>query len=125
QRPTQVKAIKGSRDISPKIAIDDNLQAFRFNGFQATPTADYLTSRTPILVNDDVQLIVSAPQENTTDYFYKNADSDEVIFVHKGEGKLRTQLGNLDFSYGDYLVIPRGVIYKLDFNGKDNRFFIV
>src|SRR5699024_615195 len=85
----------------------------------------YLTSRTPILVNDDVQLIVSAPQENTTDYFYKNADSDEVIFVHKGEGKLRTQLGNLDFSYGDYLVIPRGVIYKLDFNGKDNRFFIV
>ncbi len=125
QRPTQVKEIKGSKDLSPKIAVKDNLQAYRFEGFQAKPTADYLDSRTPILVNDDVSLIVSAPQESTTDYFYKNADCDEVIFVHKGEGKLRTQLGNLDFKYGDYLVIPRGIIYQLDFNTKDNRFFIV
>jgi homogentisate 1,2-dioxygenase len=60
-----------------------------------------------------------------TEYFYKNADADEIIFIHRGEGKLRTQLGNIDFGYGDYLVIPRGMIYQLEFKGDDNRLFIV
>lgn len=125
QRPTQVKEIKGSYDVSPKIAVDDNLQAYRLDGFKTKPVADYLKSRTPILVNSDVSLILSAPQKSTKDYFYKNSDCDELIFVHKGTGKLRSQFGNLDFKYGDYLVVPRGTIYKLDFDDEDNRFFIV
>ena len=32
-------------------------------------------------------------------YFYKNADADEMIFIHKGKGKLRTMLGNIPFEY--------------------------
>ena len=59
------------------------------------------------------------------DYFYKNADSDEVIFIHEGTGTLRTQLGNIPFKYGDYLVIPRGIIYQIDFDTEANRLFIV
>ena len=38
---------------------------------------------------------------------------------------MRTHLGNLDFKYGDYLVIPRGIIYQIDFDTEDNRLFIV
>ena len=34
-------------------------------------------------------------------------------------------LGNLDFSYGDYVLIPRGIIYQIEFDDKDNRLFIV
>lgn len=124
-RPTQVKEIRDDYDVQPKIAKKDNIQAYRFDGFQTKPTADYLDSRTAIMANDDVSLILSAPQKSMGDYFYKNADCDELIFVHKGTGKLRTHLGNLDFKYGDYLVIPRGTIYKLDFDGEDNRFLIV
>jgi len=60
-----------------------------------------------------------------TDYFYKNADADEIIFIHKGSGVLKTQLGNIDFAYGDYLVIPRGMIYQMHFNDENNRLFIV
>jgi homogentisate 1,2-dioxygenase len=48
-----------------------------------------------------------------------------MIFVHKGSGTLRTVLGNLTFKYGDYLIIPRGIIYKIDFDTEDNRLFIV
>jgi homogentisate 1,2-dioxygenase len=68
---------------------------------------------------------LAAPKQSTTDYFYKNTDSDEMIFIHKGSGKLRTMLGNIDFKYGDYLIIPRGIIYKMDFDTEDNRLFIV
>jgi homogentisate 1,2-dioxygenase len=60
-----------------------------------------------------------------TDYFYKNADADELIFVHEGSGTLRTMYGNLDFGYGDYLLIPRGTIYQIHFAAADNRLFIV
>jgi homogentisate 1,2-dioxygenase len=59
------------------------------------------------------------------DYFYKNADADELIFVHKGSGRLKTLLGILAFGYGDYLVIPRGMIYQIEFETEDNRLFIV
>jgi homogentisate 1,2-dioxygenase len=38
---------------------------------------------------------------------------------------LKTQLGNINFAYGDYLVIPRGMIYQIHFNDANNRLFIV
>ena len=59
------------------------------------------------------------------DYFYKNADADEMLFIHKGSGVLKTQLGNIPFEYGDYLIIPRGMIYQMHFNTEDNRILFV
>lgn len=125
QRPTQVKEVKGSYDARPKIAKENNIKSYRFKGFQIVPEPDYLQSRKVVLTNADVDIALAAPQQSTSDYFYKNSDSDELLFLHKGSGKLRTHLGNLDFKYGDYLVIPRGTIYKIDFDDEVNRLFIV
>jgi len=124
-RPTQVKEILKSYDISPKIAIEKNIKSLALNGFEVKPTQDYLKSRIPVLVNSDCEIVLSAPTGQDMNYFYKNADCDEMIFIHKGSGTLRTFLGKIDFKYGDYLIIPRGMIYKIDFNSKDNRLFIV
>lgn len=124
-RPTQVKEIRGSYSVAPKIARANNIQSYRFRGFQVTPTPDFLESRKAVLTNSDCTITLAAPTNKTQEYFYKNTDSDELIFVHKGTGKLRTILGNLDFKYGDYLLIPRGIIYKIDFDTEDNRLFIV
>ena len=88
--------------------------------------ASYLESRTPILINNDFcHISLAAPCESMIDKFYKNSDADELIFIHKGSGTLKTMLGNLEFSYGDYLLIPRGIIYQIEFNNNDNRLFIV
>jgi homogentisate 1,2-dioxygenase len=125
QRPTQVKEILNSYDVSPKISVAKNMKALKLDGFKAAPHDDYLESRKCILTNSDCQIIVAAPKKSLTKYFYKNTDSDEVIFVHKGSGKLRTMLGNIEFKYGDYLVIPRGIIYQIEFNDQVNRLFIV
>src|SRR5690606_9851716 len=124
-RPTMVKEIKGQYSVAPKIAKANNIQSYRLRGFQVAPQDDFLESRKIVLTNSDCHIVLAAPKKSTTDYFYKNTDSDEVIFIHKGTGKLRTMLGNLDFKYGDYLVIPRGMIYKIDFDTEDNRLFIV
>jgi len=95
------------------------------NGFKVAPKDDFLESRVPVLVNNDCHVVLAAPKKSLRDYFYKNADSDEVIFIHEGTGTLRTQLGNIPFKYGDYLVIPRGIIYQIDFDTEANRLFIV
>ena len=124
-RPTQVKSISDPYSVAPKIAKAINIQSYRLKGFQVKPENDYLESRKIVLTNSDCNIILAAPKESTKNYFYKNTDADELIFVHKGTGKLRTHLGNLDFKYGDYLLIPRGIIYKLDFDTSDNRLFIV
>jgi len=125
QRPTQVKEIQRQYSVKPEIAKENNMHSYRFKGFQIAPQKDYLESRKPVLTNSDCTIILAAPQDKTQSYFYKNTDADELLFIHKGSGKLRTHLGNLDFKYGDYLLIPRGVIYKIDFDTDDNRLFIV
>ncbi|ETN94535.1 homogentisate 1,2-dioxygenase [Zhouia amylolytica] len=124
-RPTQVKNILGKKDVAPRVSIKNNIQSYRLHGFKIKPEHDYLDSRKPVLTNSDCTIILAAPKESTASYFYKNADADEMIFIHRGSGKLRTHLGNLDFKYGDYLIIPRGTIYKIDFDTEDNRLFIV
>tara|TARA_B100000073_G_scaffold180829_1_gene149580 strand:+ start:1138 stop:2304 length:1167 start_codon:yes stop_codon:yes gene_type:complete len=125
QRPTQVKEILKTYSVSPKAAVQNNMRSMMLNGFSVKPVSDFLESRKSILFNDTCQINLAAPTSSMNDYFYKNTDSDEVLFIHKGSGKLKTFLGNIDFNYGDYLVIPRGVIYQIDFNDENNRLFIV
>ncbi len=123
--PTMVKDILESKDLTPEIAVDKNMKSVNLNGFKITPRQDYLESRTPVLVNSDAHIVLAAPTGKTTEYFYKNADADEVVFIHEGSGTLETLLGDITFSYGDYLVIPRGIIHRFRFDGEVNRLFIV
>ncbi len=122
--PTLVKEIGEAYDIGPKAAIEKNLQNRSFLTFKASPTDDYLKSRVYVLFNKDVYLATAAPRKSMTDYFFKNADADEVLFIHEGTGVLKTVYGQIPFEYGDYLVIPRGTIYQLHFETEQNRIFI-
>ena len=124
-RPTQVKRVLKTVDSRPEIAVENNIKSRLFKGFNLPRGKSYLDSRTPILVNSDCYISLAAPTSSMEGYFYKNTDADEVIFVHKGSGKLKTMLGNLDFAYGDYLLIPRGIIYQIEFDTPDNRLFVV
>ena len=76
------------------------------------------------MTNNDVQIIVAAPRKSMSEYFYKNATADELIFVHEGRGKLHTAFGAVEFGYGDYVHVPRGVIYQLQFETEENRLLI-
>lgn len=74
---------------------------------------DYLAARKAILANDDV-IIGFARVESAMPYYYRNADADEVLFVHAGGGRLETDFGPLEYRRGDYLMIPRGTMYRLE-----------
>ena len=123
--PTEIIKTDEAVNVQPKIAEEKMLKHRSLEGFSIKPEKDYLHSRKAVLVNNDCHIVLAAPQQSMTDYFFKNADADEMIFVHEGTGVLKTQYGNLDFAYGDYLVIPRGSIYQIEFATENNRLFIV
>ncbi|GAB3642354.1 homogentisate 1,2-dioxygenase [Spirosoma arcticum] len=126
-RPTMVREVLDSVDMTPKLAVEKNMLARKMIGFNivSAERADFLDSRTPLLVNNDLIFGLAAPGPSPSTYFYKNADSDELLFVHRGSGKLRTLFGTISFGYGDYLVIPRGTIYQIEFDGPGTRLLYV
>ncbi|MEO6069548.1 MAG: homogentisate 1,2-dioxygenase [Chitinophagaceae bacterium] len=123
--PTGIIKTEKPISVAPQIAEEKMLKHRSFEGFKIKPEKDFLESRIPVLVNNDVHIVLAAPMQSLSGYFYKNADADEMIFVHEGSGILKTMYGELSFGYGDYLVIPRGTIYQIHFNTQENRLFIV
>ena len=123
--PTMVVSQDEPWSVEPKIAVEKNLKCINLNGFAVPAVDDFLESRKTVFVNGDLHIGLAAPKESMTDYFFKNADADEMIFVHKGEGTLRTTYGRVPFVPGDYLIIPRGTIYQMEFDSQDNRLYYV
>jgi homogentisate 1,2-dioxygenase len=123
--PTKVKERSEPYSVRPEIAVEDNLQARSYLTFDTPQHSDYIKSRKTLFVNNDMSIGVAAPSASMQGYFFKNADADEMIFVHKGSGTLKTMYGNITFSYGDYLVIPRGTVYQFEFDSSENKFLIV
>ncbi len=123
--PTRIVQVGEPVSVAPKVKYDKQLKPRRLRSFKTAPVDDYLESRRPLLVNSDCQIIAAAPRQSMTEYFFKNADSDEMIFVHEGAGVLKSMYGLLPFGKGDYLIIPRGTPYQLHFEGSDNRLLIV
>lgn len=73
---------------------------------------DWLSGRTAFLENDDVRLHM-ARIRTPMPYAFRNADADEVLFVHKGEGAIDSDFGTMSYRDGDYIVFPRGTTYRL------------
>ena len=122
--PTMVEEIRKQYSVKPEIAVEDNITAMSFLSFDVTPESDYISSRKVMFFNNDIAVGVAAPTESMNDYFFKNADADELIFVHKGSGVMKTAYGSVEFEYGDYLVIPRGTVYQFIFNDSENKLLI-
>lgn len=123
--PTLVKEIGEPYSVEPKVGIEKNLKALSLRTFDVKPAEDYLESRVVLMLNKDLQVGVAAPTGAKMDYFYKNADADEMLFIHEGKGTVHTIYGDLPFSYGDYIILPRGTIYQISFETEKNRLLVL
>jgi homogentisate 1,2-dioxygenase len=77
-----------------------------------------------ILANDEVEVWISRRSEPMP-YFYRNADGDDVVFVHRGRGRIETDYGPLGYEPGDYLWLPKGTTYRVVPAAADSFFLIV
>lgn len=124
--PTKISRIEDPVPFAPKIAENIKLAPHHLRTFDVKTTGtDYLNARKTVLLNKDVDISICNPSEHEMDYYYKNAQSDEVVFVHDGSGDLLTQMGRVPFQPGDYLVIPRTVIHKFRFDEGQVRLLII
>ena len=82
-----------------------------FDSTQVDTGGDPVFGRRVLMYNDDVEIAVCSPSEEQ-DFFYRNGEGDEVIFVHEGHGELETTFGTLPYREHDYVVIPRGTTYR-------------
>ena len=122
--PTRISSVGDFSAIKYR-AVENNphrqrhLETFKFN-----PWGNWVNGRRLLAFNGDVALFVAAPRDQG-EFLYRNGIGDEIIFIHHGKGQIETIFGKLKYGPGDYIVIPRGVMYHLTLNSKDNRFLIV
>jgi homogentisate 1,2-dioxygenase len=124
--PTRIKAVKDSIPFGPKRIEKYDLRQTHLNTSKVQTTGDdYLSARKVLLANNDCSISICSPKKRKMDYFYKNAEGDEVLYIHDGKGILISQFGKLELRQGDYIVIPRTVIYKLEFEEGPLRLLII
>lgn len=124
--PTRVKAVNTPVKYGATRIDDYALRHTHLNTSKVGATGDdYLNARKVLLMNSDCSIAICSPRQRKMDYFYKNAEGDEVLFVHDGSGTLISQFGKLPIRQGDYVVIPRTVIYKLEFDEGPLRLLII
>ena len=122
--PTKTLKVEGARIEHGAAWAEALINTYKVDSSLISSSGDLLTARRQFFYNDDVAVYTAKLTKPQT-FFYKNAYADEVIFVHAGQGTLRTAFGSIAFSPWDYLILPRGTIYQLEFTDyQDVRLFI-
>ncbi len=114
--PTLVDRIEEPIPFRVEYADKDFLRHRHVKGFDVPSGGDWLSGRQYLMGNSDVRLALCRPTE-AMNFFYKNASCDELIYVHEGEGTLESILGNVSFTKGDYVYVPRTVTHRWSFSG--------
>ncbi len=120
--PTQVLSTKRIRAVELQIEPEPKLSMRHFHLKNLPAKKSATLDRTPLLFNAAMTISLACPQE-TDDFFYRNGQADELIFIDEGSGNLETEFGTLQYQRGDYIVIPRGVLHRfqIDSNQTDNE----
>ncbi len=116
--PTRVKKIEPAGTMNLEMAPQDVLRHFHLKSTELPRQGDPIFGRVPLLANADVSLSRCRPALTQNELF-RNAAADEIIFIHRGQGNLETMFGMLPFRPFDYIVIPKTVTYRLDFDDSE------
>lgn len=122
--PTQVSEVKKFANINMEYIDSEVLQHQHFLTFNLPAGGDPILGRQYLMGNNDLIIGVCRPIEKMN-YYYRNSEGDEVIFIHEGEGELQTIFGTLVYRPGDYLVIPIGTTYRIEPKDETTRFLII
>lgn len=123
-RPTQVLRAQEYKPLNWQPEPHRMLRHRHFRTRQLPSGQSLTCDRIPVLFNNDVALSVVCPT-SSDEFFYKNAQGDEIVYVSEGSGTLETLMGGLPFGSGDYLVIPRGILHRYQLAGGPFRFFVI
>src|SRR5947208_1089983 len=116
QSPCRVMELGGFEPIAREEWVPEQHGHLHFKTFDTEPGGDEISGRRLLMSNNDVEISLCRPS-GSMDYFFRNGEGDEVIFVHEGSGTLETIFGDLPYTHGDYVVVPRGTTYRFKPDG--------
>jgi homogentisate 1,2-dioxygenase len=128
--PTQVTGWKTLYSTKVEYVETDVMRMRHLKTMPATPKGDPITGRVVLLGNADCEMAICVPAE-AMNYHYKNGQGDECLFIHYGSGTVYSSFGTLKFGPKDYIVIPKGTVYRMEFDPKgsadepDPRFLVI
>jgi homogentisate 1,2-dioxygenase len=123
-QPTEVSGWEDRGSVAPSYLADEPLRHRHLKTARMEPFGDAVTGRRVLMGNSDCSWAQALVAEQMPT-FYKNADGDECLFIHDGSGTMESMFGTVPFKPGDYLVVPRGTIYKLHFDALPVRMIAV
>ncbi|HYK89429.1 MAG TPA: homogentisate 1,2-dioxygenase [Acidobacteriota bacterium] len=123
-RPTSVISVRHFRELKWDPEPDPTARHRHFRTHQLPQVPSPTLDRIPIMSNQDVTLFFVQPQRED-EHFYRSGQGDELIFVSNGTGVLETQMGDLPFRRGDYLLVPRGILHRFKFTSHPLRFLVI
>ncbi len=77
------------------------------------PPRDVYRGMARLVANATVAMNVTAPAA-PMDYFFEHHGATLVYFIHAGAGTLETTFGPIEFSRGDFLIIPKGIAHRFE-----------
>ncbi len=104
--PTSVRSIKSEPSAKLVPFARDVVRHHRFHTMEVSTPGDFLSARTPFFFNADIVVSVCTP-DRPSEGFYRNGSCDELVFVHEGEGTLRSPFGSVRYGANDWVYIPR------------------
>lgn len=128
--PTQVTGWKAMYSTKPEYVETSVMRMRHVKSGGRKPKGDPVTGRVVLFGNADCEMSVCVPAE-PMNYHYKNAMGDECIFIHQGSGTVYSAFGTLKFGPKDYILMPKGVTYRMAFdnpganNGEHPRFLVI
>ncbi|HLE56716.1 MAG TPA: homogentisate 1,2-dioxygenase [Rhodothermia bacterium] len=123
--PTTVKSVRRVKETPYDADSDQTLHHRHFLTSRVKPGGSPTLDRIPLLFNADIAMLYVEPTKND-EYFYRNAQGDELIYVSKGSGILESVYGNMEYGEGDYLVIHRGILhrYRMNLEGEQTKLVV-
>ena len=123
QSPCRVAKLDGFEPIERKEWVPDQHAHRHFHTKEIDAGGDEIAGRRLLMWNNDVEISLCRPKQSM-EYFFRNGEGDEVIFVHEGSGVLETIFGDVPYKDGDYVVVPRGTTYRFQPSDTAQRYLV-
>jgi homogentisate 1,2-dioxygenase len=127
--PTQVTGWKAMYSTKAEYVETDVMRMRHVRSAPMKPKGDPITGRVVLFGNSDCEMSICMPGD-AMNYHYKNAMGDECIFIHHGSGTVYSTFGTLKFGPKDYIIVPKGVTYRMVFDkrkgdGPEDKFLVI
>jgi homogentisate 1,2-dioxygenase len=93
--------------------FDGPLRPRAFDAVKAAERTPSPFDSVALLANASLDLRIWRCERAMTE-LVRNADGDQLLFVHQGEGSVYCDFGHLSYRDGDYILLPRGTMWRLE-----------